>query len=159
MAVPAKSSGVSAPAPVVHGSYDGGRTTIPKGAPRDRSKGAVFFYYFVPLIVFGVILLVSFVSSIPFINTQLKNFMFIATLVTLYLIAELVMTIVGLRYKKYKKEIREDHLAARICIPKKLFIFLILAMVALAVFMFVKPFLTASPSAEEKVSFRNEVIR
>ena len=33
-------------------------TTGPKEAPRDRSRGAVFFYCYLPLIVFGVIMLI-----------------------------------------------------------------------------------------------------
>lgn len=158
-AVPAKSSQVPASVLVKSSGLPAAARSKRSELPDAPPDSAVFFYCYVPIIVIAVILLIAFAASYRYINIQYRNFCFIAIAAGLYLLSEIVMIFAGAGFKRYEKEIKRDHLMARIRIPGKLFVALVLAMIALVIVMFVKPFLTETPSAEEKISFRNEVIR
>ncbi len=185
ISVPTDRSKESAAAPVTHstvstrgpavsmpvnvqatsGRYNTDKTTSKQKSTQKIPEVAVFFYCYVPLIVIIVIILFSlvtmfqYVAIVEYVNPQFRNFIFVAMVIGLYLIGEPMMTILGIRYKKHEQEIKKKYLAARIRIPKKWFTLLVIAMIAIVIALIVRPFLRPTPSAQEKISFRNEVVR
>ncbi|MCR4791183.1 MAG: hypothetical protein K5871_00375 [Lachnospiraceae bacterium] len=125
-------------------------------------RRTAFIYCYLPWIALALIVPSVFAYSRMYLNIQLQNLVFVLGVIILYALFDRVsMLFIGgfIKRKQIVSELKKNYLPASICIPKKIMALLVAAFIIAVIYTFAKPFFSPSATNDQKIEFREEMIR